>query len=82
MKYLNFLEERSKTGKTKIITILSMFDDINLGQIVWSGRWRQYVFVPNIELETQWSWECLEDLKNFIIQLNKEQKEEKQEMGE
>lgn len=53
-----------------------MFDNTNLGKIIWSGRWRQYVFTPNIELETIWSHDCLEDLRNFIIILNKEQKEE------
>lgn len=79
MKHLNFLEAWSKSGKTKVITILSMHDDTNLGQIIWSGAWRQYVFTPNIELETIWSHDCLEDLRNFIIQLNKEQKEIKKE---
>ena len=67
------MEEWAPTGKTKIITILSMHDDTNLGTIRWNGRWRQYVFEPTMEEETIWSWECLEDLKGFIIQLNKEQ---------
>lgn len=77
MKHLNFLEKLSKTGKTKVITILSMHDNTNLGKIIWSGTWRQYVFSPNIEIETIWSHDCLEDLRNFIIVLNKEQKEMK-----
>lgn len=75
MKHLNFLEEWSKTGKTKVITILSMHDDTKLGTISWSGAWRQYVFSPVTSFETIWSHDCLEDLRNFIIVLNKEQKE-------
>lgn len=76
MKHLNFVEAMSKSGKTKVITIVSMHDDSTLGHIRWSGGWRQYVFVPHIEdeIETQWSHDCLKDLRNYIIQLNKEQK--------
>jgi len=75
MNHLNFIEGLSKSGKTKLITILSLHDDTKLGFIMWSGAWRQYVFVPTLEDGTQWSHDCLEDLRHFIVQLNKEQKE-------
>jgi hypothetical protein len=73
MKHLNFIEGFSKSGKTKLITVLSEHDDYKLGEISWCFGWRQYVFLPNVD--TQWSHDCLEDLKNFIVQLNKEHKE-------
>ncbi len=77
MKHLNFMEKKSKTGKTQIITVLSMFDGTTLGKIIWAGKWRQYVFTPSVELKTIWSHDCLADLRKFIIQLNKEQRGKK-----
>lgn len=75
MKYLNFKEDWSKTGKTKVITLLSMSDDAKLGTIQWSGRWRQYVFVPTIHFETQWSVGCMQDVINLIERLRIERNE-------
>lgn len=74
MKHLNFEEELSKSGKTKIITISSAYDKTELGKISWYSHWRQYVFVPNIRVETIWTYDCLEELKDFVIKLNNEQK--------
>lgn len=75
MKYLNFKEDWSKTGKTKVITLLAISDDAKLGTIQWSGRWRQYVFVPTIHFENQWSVGCMQDVMNFINQLRIERNE-------
>jgi len=75
MNHLVFSEELSPSGKTKKVSIRSEYDGTFLGWILWSGRWRQYVFSPNIQFETIWSHDCLEDLKNRIIGLNKEQRD-------
>jgi hypothetical protein len=77
MKYLNFKEEWSKTGKTKVITLLAMRDDAKLGTIQWSGRWRQYVFVPTINFENQWSVGCMQDVIGFINKLTEERSSQK-----
>jgi|WetSurMetagenome_2_1015567.scaffolds.fasta_scaffold217631_5 hypothetical protein len=78
MKHLNFKESFSASGKTKVIELLSLHDNTYLGTIQWSGAWRQYVFCPTCSDDTQWSHDCLEDLRHFIIQLNKEQKEKEE----
>ena len=74
MTHLNFTEGVSKTGKTKIIQVHSEYDKTWLGYIHWLGRWRQYVFTPSGE-EIVFSWDCLEELKNHIVELNKQQRE-------
>jgi hypothetical protein len=79
MTHLKYLEGLSPTGKTKNIVIFSEYDNTILGQIAWSGRWRQYVFEPTIELETMWSYDCLEELSQRLIILNKEQRKKQNE---
>lgn len=75
MKYLNFKEGWSATKKTKIITLLSMSDDVKLGTIQWCGRWRKYVFVPTTQFENMWDTKCLQDVMNFIERLRIERNE-------
>ena len=62
--------------KTKVYKVYSAYDDSELGFIRWEGRWRQYIYDTDHN-DVIWSWECLEELKDFIIQLNKEQKEKR-----
>jgi len=60
--------------KTKVYKVLSAYDESELGFIHWEVRWRQYVYDTDYN-NVIWSWECLEELKNFIIDLNKKQKQ-------
>lgn len=57
--------------KTKIYSVTSRHDNSFLGEIRFSGRWRQFVYVPSGN-EIMWSWECLEELKEMLIKLNNE----------
>lgn len=76
MEHLKFKEGLSDTGKTKLIEVNSAFDNCYLGRISFLGRWRQYVYTPSGN-DIIWSWECLEELKNKIIELNSEWKSKK-----
>lgn len=72
--HLTYKEFLSSTGKTRVTIIKSSHDNSLLGVVQWSGAWRQYVFQPNTQIETIWSHDCLEELKNYIIKLNNEKK--------
>lgn len=74
MSHLIFAEGLSESGKTKKVLVISEHDKTTLGTIQWSGAWRQYVFVPVIEYETQWSWDCALELCFHIKTLNEEHK--------
>lgn len=76
-KHLRF-EFFKDMPKTKVYKVFSTYDKTELGFIRWEGRWRQYVYDTNTN-NVIWSWECLEELKNFIIELNKIQKLKKNE---
>jgi hypothetical protein len=75
IKYLKFKEVPSKTGKTKVISVISCWDKSVLGQISWLGKWRAYVFFPSRRYETFWSWDCLDELSFLIQILNKQHKD-------
>lgn len=77
MSHLIIEESKSQSGKTIVAKIISAYDKVILGYVSWSGRWRQYVYVPRTEVEVQWSWECLDELKNYIIELNTKQRKRK-----
>lgn len=65
--YLRFAKVgTSATGKTNIYHVISAYDQTLLGYITWNGGWRRYVFVPNKEIGTQWSDDCLDDLSAHI----------------
>lgn len=72
--HLEYIVELSKTGKTKVITVISVHDKTTLGQISWWGSWRCYVFIPVMKYSTIWSDDCLEELMKYIRNLNDEQK--------
>lgn len=64
-KHLRFDEIAfGKERKTKLFQVSSLYDDSKLGTIKWYGGWRQYVFEPCSD--TRWSWDCLQELSNFI----------------
>jgi hypothetical protein len=54
-------------------TILSSTLD-PLGTIEWYGRWRQYIFEP--EIGAVFSADCLRDLAGFVEKVNKNAKHE------
>ena len=70
-QYLRFVLVRD-TGKTLIYNVVSVSQDVPLGQVRWYGRWRQYVFepIPN----TIWNKDCLRELANFLDGLMKERR--------
>jgi hypothetical protein len=78
--YIHF-ELVSDNGRTKIFNVMDNKLIIEsgvtshysfLGQIKWSGRWRQYIFVP--DGETDWSRGCLQQIIDFINKLMEERK--------
>jgi len=40
-----------------------------LGIIYWYGKWRQYIFEPNVYLATIWSVSCLKEVFEFLKKL-------------
>lgn len=44
-----------------------------LGEIKWSGAWRQYVFTPPA-FTTLWSSGCLYGIAEFLDKINKEER--------
>ena len=72
--YIN--ECHSKGRKTRIFCVRR--DDTTgyaalLGTIEFSGRWRQYVFIP--DENTQWSAGCLNNIIGFIQEINQKWRE-------
>ena len=68
--YVN--ECHSKGRKTRIFCVRR--DDTTglaalIGTIEFSGRWRQYVFMPG--KNTQWSAGCLNNIVSFVQVINK-----------
>ncbi len=79
--YINQCHRNFKWYKRKKITeqyAIRRNDDTGLahylGGIVWSGRWRQYVFEPEEE-RTQWSAECLNNIRLFLLVINSKHRE-------
>ncbi len=72
MSHLTFnKKERRKNAKTDIYDIINKQNEI-IGWILWRPGWRQYIFSP--EQETNWSWDCLKEVSDFIKQLMEERK--------
>ena len=67
---MSFLYSKKKT-KTFNCRNSNTYD--LLGEVKWFGRWRQYCFFPNHE--TIFNSICLNDISNFLQQLNKGHKE-------
>jgi len=68
-KYIEFKLIEHKP-KTNVWEVNSKNHNICLGIIKWFGRWRQYAFFP--ESETVFNKDCLEDIRNFLInEMNK-----------
>lgn len=67
-KYIEFKLVR-KLPKTAIYAVISKSDGAILGHIHWYASWRQYTFSPTIEMETEWSRGCLQEIQDFIDKL-------------
>lgn len=65
------------TGKTKVWSIHPIGDFGKLGYVRWKSTWRTYVFEPNDD--TVYSYDCLEEIYNFIIkELDKREQQERE----
>lgn len=71
-EWLEFYIMIPKGRKTKIINVWNRKTDCYLGNIQWSGAWRQYVFMPMPD--RQFSRGCMEDIIVFIKILMEERK--------
>jgi len=72
MKHLKF-EFFKQMPKTEVYRVLSNHDESVLGFVRWHGSWRQYVYDTDMN-DVIWSKDCLNELKNFIVELNEKQK--------
>ena len=57
--------------KTKVYNVISNYDNSLLGSIYWYGKWRQYIFEPDILAKSIWSWDCLLEIVEFIQRIMK-----------
>ncbi|MHA1285815.1 MAG: hypothetical protein ACTSPB_00300 [Candidatus Thorarchaeota archaeon] len=74
-EYLRFWKEGlSDSGKTEIWWVLDRGDEC-LGKVRWFGRWRQYTFFP--EMNTLYNNQCLSEVSEFLVNLNREHREKK-----
>jgi hypothetical protein len=65
-------QPRKKGQKTDVFDIVNR-EGVQLGQIKWNGKWRQYCLFTN---DTIWSIRCLDDITDFLQEL-KEEREKK-----
>lgn len=70
-EYLRFIDKESKQI-TKIIGVVNIHHDEEIGEIKWFGKWRQYCFYPSDN--TIWNRSCLEEVYGVIIGLMEERK--------
>jgi hypothetical protein len=61
--HIKFVEEH-RYLKTSRYAVYAIHDGAFLGQVMWHGPWRQYVFYP--AENTLWSVGCLQDVQGFI----------------
>lgn len=60
-------KEKSKSGKTKIFSVMEKKDGEEIGIIKWYSAWRKYAFFPC--KETCYEEDCLEDIASFLKEL-------------
>ena len=73
-KYLRFIDKEVKK-KTKIVGVVNIHHDEEIGEIKWFSRWRQYTFYPSDG--TVWNKDCLNDINSVINKLMEERKNAK-----
>lgn len=72
-KYIIAYEKYIKNRITPIYDLYNKSNGAALGQIKWYCNWMQYCFYPTDE--TLFNNSCLQDLVNFINDINKQTKE-------
>ena len=70
-KYLRFID-KEVNKKTKIIGVVNISHDEELGEIRWYAAWRQYCFFSSYD--TVWNDDCLLQIVEVMQQLMKERK--------
>lgn len=71
-KYIHMVRANKQNPKTWIYFVRSNYDYGLLGTIKFYAQWRQYGFYP--EAGTVFEKTCLEEIKQFCIDLNERQK--------
>ena len=72
-KYIQFHKAKKQNPKTWIYLVRSNdIQGVLLGVVKYFARWRQYGFYP--EEGTVFEKTCLNDIKNFCIDLNERQR--------
>ena len=66
-KYIHFVEIEQKP-KTKVYSCRTNSEDYELGKVQWYSPWRSYCFFPT--KETIFNKGCLENIQDFMEQLN------------
>jgi len=75
-KYFHFeVWPKTQLNKTQTWFCYSNSSKDILGVVKWFGKWRRYCFFP--EGETVFSSGCLNDIVDFVNQLNEKHKNEK-----
>ena len=67
-EYIKFIEVNSQ-GKTSKWDCHNVHHGEKLGEIKWHGAWRQYCYFPTVQ--AVYSKGCLNDIADFLTQLNK-----------
>lgn len=71
-KYIKFHRAKKQNPKTWIYLVrTNNIQGILLGTVKWFAQWRQYGFYP--ESGTVFEKTCLNDIKEFCIELNERQ---------
>ena len=71
-KYLNFIQIRrgQSAGSLKLVfDVQEKKAGFSLGVIRWHSPWKEYVF--SVSQDSIWSVECLNDLREFLLKLNR-----------
>ena len=72
--YIEFIESKPKP-KTKVWKCINRRQKDQIGTVEWYGPWRRYAYVPTIC--AVYTEECLDDIKNFLAQADREHKNKK-----
>jgi hypothetical protein len=71
-EYLNFIQIRrgQSAGSLKLVfDVQEKKAGFSLGVIRWHSPWKEYVF--SVSQDSIWSAECLSELREFLLKLNR-----------
>ena len=72
-KWLEFIIKEHKP-KTRVYSVWSKCGNCEVGEIKWYPSWRHYCFFPTTEFQTVHSDRCLQNISEFITELNETHK--------